>query len=287
MRVLVAMSASLALAAAPPGPATSPSRDPSPSRTEMRVYDLGLTDVALAADVVRSVLSTEGRVYPDPAQHRLVVSDRPDVHARVAQALATLHVEPRNVVIDVTARLERTDSERRIEGAVRTGGPVDVILGHPLPAPGVAVTAQDRRGREDVHASQRLVVLSGGRATLTVAEEVPYAQWLFDWGVGHGLWAQTVAWQQVGTSLVVEPRVLGDGAIHVRLTPRFDYRAGGDPRTVDVNELSTEVVVRPGEEVALGGVPFRDEEFRERFLVGVDQSGQTARVAMTLRASVQ
>jgi type II secretory pathway component GspD/PulD (secretin) len=259
------------------------------SRTEMRVYDLGLTDPALAADVVRGLLSPEGRVYPDPAQHRLVVSDRPDVHAQVARALATLDVVPRNVVIDVTARMERTDTARQVEGAgtINTG-PVRVGVGRRPPASGVVITGQDSRARTTVNASQRLVVLSGGKASLTVAEEVPYSQWLYTWGVGHGLWSQSVNWQQVGTSMVVEPRVLGDGTIHVRLTPRFDYRAsGGAEAQVDVSELSTEVVVRPGEEIDLGGVPFRDVDFRERFLAGIDQSGQTARVAMTLRASVQ
>ena len=49
----------------------------------------------MAAEVVRGLLSPEGRVYPDPAQHRLVVSDRPDVHARVAEALRTLNGRPR------------------------------------------------------------------------------------------------------------------------------------------------------------------------------------------------
>ena len=100
-------------------------------------------------------------------------------------------------------------------------------------------------------------------------------------GPQHGLWAQNVVWQEVGTSMVVEPRVLGNGTILVRLTPRFDYRAGGDAQTVDVTELSTEVIVRAGEEISLGGVPFRDTDFRERFLAGVDESGQTARVEMT------
>ena len=131
------------------------------------------------------------------------------------------------------------------------------------------------------------LVLSGGRASLTVAEEGPYSEWLYTWGLGHGLWAQNVVWQQVGTSMVVEPRALGNGTILVRLTPRFDYRAGGSSQTVDVNELSTEVIVRAGEEIALGGVPFRDTDFRERFLAGIDEPGQTARVEMTLRATVE
>jgi type II secretory pathway component GspD/PulD (secretin) len=255
----------------------------------MRVYDLGLNDPAMATEIIRGLLSPEGRVYPDPAQHRLVVSDRPDVHVRVAEAMKTLNVAPRNIRIEVSARMERTDRERQLEasGTVASGS-VRVGVGRrPPPQTGVVIAGQDSRSRTTVNARQQLLVLSGGRASLTVAEEVPYSEWLYTWGLGHGLWAQNVVWQQVGTSMVVEPRVLGNGTILVRLTPRFDCQAGGNSQTVDVTELSTEVIVRPGEEIALGGVPFRDTDFRERFLAGIDESGQTARVEMTLRATVE
>lgn len=282
--VVVIALVSPALAQSPATPAAR-----AAARTEMRVYDLGLTDPAVAADVVRGLLSPEGRVYPDPAQHRLVVSDRPEVHARMAQALRTLTVTPRNIRIEVTARMERTDRERTLEASGSVGGgPVRVGVGRRPPArTGVEVGARDSRGRTEVNAQQQLLVLSGGRASLTVAEQVPYSEWLFTWGVSHGLWAQNVVWQEVGTSMVVEPRVLGNGTILVRLIPRFDYRSGGNAQTVEVNELSTEVVVRDGEEIQIGGVPFRDEDFRERFLAGIDEVGQTSRVAMTLRARVE
>ena len=284
MRALVV----LALATVAAAPVSAQLNPRPPAKTEMRVYDLGLTDPGVAADVVRGLLSPEGRVYPDPAQHRLVVSDRPEVHARVAQALKTLNVAPRNIRIEVTARMERTDRERTLEasGGVRAG-PVRVGVGRRPPRSGIEISGQDSRSRTEINARQQLLVLSGGRASLTVAEQVPYSEWLYTWGITHGLWAQNVVWQEVGTSMVVEPRVLGNGTILVRLTPRFDYRVGGNSQTVDVNELSTEVIVREGEEIALGGVPFRDTDFRERFLAGVDESGQTARVEMTLRATVE
>jgi type II secretory pathway component GspD/PulD (secretin) len=285
MRAL-AVAALAVLAAAP---VSAQPLNPRPAaKTEMRVYDLGLNDPAVATEIIRGLLSPEGRVYPDPAQHRLVVSDRPDVHARVAEAMKTLNVPPRNIRIEVTARLERTDRERQLEAAGGAGGgPVRVGVGRRPPRTGVVIGGQDSRSRTTVDAKQQLLVLSGGRASLTVAEEVPYTEWLYTWGVGHGLWAQNVVFQEVGTSMVVEPRVLGRGTILVRLTPRFDYRAGGDSRTVDVTELSTEVIVNAGEEIDLGGVPFRDTDFRERFLAGVDESGQTARTAIKLRATVE
>ena len=285
MRALAAVALAV-LAAAPVAAQLNPR---PPAKTEMRVYDLGLNDPAMAAEIIRGLLSPEGRVYPDPAQHRLVVSDRPDVHVRVAEAMKTLNVTPRNIRIEVSARMERTDRQRQLEASgTVASGPVRVGVGRrPPPQTGVVIGGQDSRSRTTVNARQQLLVLSGGRATLTVAEEVPYSEWLYTWGLGHGLWAQNVVWQQVGTSMVVEPRALGNGTILVRLTPRFDYRAGGSSQTVDVTELSTEVIVRAGEEIALGGVPFRDTDFRERFLAGIDESGQTARVEMTLRATVE
>ena len=286
MRALAA--AALAVLAAVPLSA-QPLNPRPPAKTEMRVYDLGLNDPAMAAEIIRGLLSPEGRVYPDPAQHRLVVSDRPDVHVRVAEAMKTLNVAPRNIRIEVTARMERTDRQRQLEASgTVAGGPVRVGVGRRPPSQtGVVIGGQDSRRRTTVNAQQQLLVLSGGRASLTVAEEVPYSEWLYTWGLGHGLWAQNVVWQEVGTSMVVEPRVLGNGTILVRLTPRFDYRAAGNAQTVDVNELSTEVIVREGEEVSLGGVPFRDTDFRDRFLAGIDESGQTASVAISLRARVE
>lgn len=283
MRALAIAAVSVVLAA----PAWAQSA--SPARTEMRVYDLGLTDPAMAVEVVRELLSPEGRVYPDPAQHRLVVSDRPDVHARVAEALRTVNAKPRNIRIEVTGHMGRTTRERQVEASGTVAeGPVRVGVGRRPPATtGVVVGGQDSRSRTTVKAAQNLLVLSGGQASLTVAEQVPYSEWLFTWGVSHGLWAQNVVWQEVGTSMVVAPRALGNGTILVRLTPRFSYRAGGSSQTVDVSELSTEVIVRDGEEIQLGGVPFRDESFRERFLAGVNESGQTAQVTMTLRARVE
>jgi type II secretory pathway component GspD/PulD (secretin) len=292
MRALAAAAVLAVLTTVPAARVAAQAASPAArgtARTEMRVYDLGLTDPVVAADVVRGLLSPEGKVYPDPAQHRLVVSDRPDVHARVAEALRTIQVTPRNIRIEVTGRMLRTGRERQVDasGTVATG-PVRVGVGRrPPPTTGVVVGAQDSRSRTSVDATQNLLVLSGGQASLTVAEEVPYSEWLFTWGVSHGLWAQNVVWQEVGTSMVVAPRVLGNGTILVRLTPRFDYRAAGSAQTVDVSELSTEVVVRDGEAIDLGGVPFRDETFRERFLAGVDESGQTTQVQMTLRARVE
>jgi type II secretory pathway component GspD/PulD (secretin) len=240
--------------------------------TRLRVFDLGLTDPRTAAEVVRPLLSPAGRLYEDPAQHRLIVSDRPEVLDRVAAALRTIEVVPRNVRIRVRTRLERQVRIVGAEGTVRGG---------------VTIRGGASRSRTVSNAEQQLLVVSGGKASLRVAEETPYAEWFWSWGLGRGLWTGGTAWHDVETSLVVEPRVLGDGTLRVRVTPRFDYVVDRETQSTVVNELSTEVVVREGEEVDLGGLPFADSEFRERFLLGFNSSGETVRVEMTLRAHVE
>ena len=227
----------------------------------VKVYPLGLTDPATAAELVRGLLSPSGRVVEDVPNHRIVVLDVPAVQARVAEALKTLSVPARNVRITVT------HSSERVEDTSRIG-------------------ASSSRSTSDTR--QELVVLSGGRARIQVAEQIPYADWFWTWGEGAGLWpAQSVQWRDVGTSLAVEPLILDDNQVRLRVTPEFSYLLDRDRLVTRVQQLSTEVVVREGEEVDLGGLPMSNREFKERFLLGVGRSGQAERVRIRLKARVE
>jgi len=129
--------------------------------------------------------------------------------------------------------------------------------------------------------------MSGGRGTIRVAEQIPYAEWFWSWGVGQGLWgAQGVSWHDVGTSLDVEPFALDDHTVRLRVTPAFSYFIDRDRRVTRVQQLSTELVVREGEEVDLGGFA-SDQAFSERFMIGVGRSGQKERIRVRLRTRVE
>ncbi|MDP6438096.1 MAG: hypothetical protein QGH74_00510 [Candidatus Brocadiia bacterium] len=54
----------------------------------------------------------------------------------------------------------------------------------------------------------------------------------------------------VGSSLVVEPTILPEDKVRVRLYPRFTTRAG---RAIDLAEMSTEVVLAHGQPMVIGG----------------------------------
>jgi type II secretory pathway component GspD/PulD (secretin) len=259
---------------------------------QAKSYAVGLTDPRTAAATIRALLSPAGTVVEDPAGNRIVVIDVPAVHERVREALQSISFDTRNVRITVTSVLERdTRSRRIVASSGARAGPVTGSVGPRPPERGVRVEGGDGRTSRRMTTQQTIVTLSGTRASITIAEQVPYADWFWTWGLGQGLWTAaavaSVGWHDVGTRMTVEPTVLGDGRVRVRLTPSFEYFVDRERRTTEVTALSTDVVVAEGAEIDLGGVPFRDSEFQERFLLGFGASGEAESVVIKLRVEVQ
>ena len=179
-----------------------------------------------------------------------------------------------NVRVVVTFRWEATEDRTGVEVRPRRGG-------------SIGIGGDARRSRSSATTRQMLLVMSGGRASIRIAEEIPYSEWFRVWGHRRGLWAQSVQWRDVATGMEVSPTVLGGGRIRVTLTPYFEYWLDQRKQTTQVHEMATEVVVRDGEEIDVGGVPWSDTEFRERFLVGYDRARGTSRAVITLRATAE
>jgi hypothetical protein len=151
----------------------------------------------------------------------------------------------------------------------------------------VSVGGDLTRSKSTATSRQELVVLSGAKAALRIADEVPYAEWFWTWGIGHGLWVEGVRWRDVATGMEVEPVALPGGRIRVKLTPYFEYFIDTRREVTRVHALATEVVTNDGEEITLGGVPASDTEFRERFLIGYDSARGESQASIALRATVE
>lgn len=246
---------------------------PPERRLDVETYDLGLTDVGAAAQAVRPLLSPDGRVVEDERNHRIIVVDVPEVQTAVRAALRKVEVTARNIRVAVSFRWQSTSARAGVR--LRPRGDT------------VSVGGDLTRTESTTTARQELVVLSGGRASLRIADEVPYADWFWTWGLGRGLWASGVRWRDVASGMEVEPLALPGGRIRVRLTPYFEYLLDARRQVTRVHALSTEVVANEGEEIALGGVPAEDSEFRERFLIGYDRVRGTSQASITLRATVE
>jgi hypothetical protein len=197
----------------------------------------------------------------------------PEVQRAVRAALQRVEASARNIRLTVTLHWRAT-SDRAGARLRPRGGTVEV-------------DGDLTQSKSTTTARQELLVLSGGRASLRIADEVPYADWFWTWGLGRGLWASGVRWRDIATGMDVEPVALPGGRIRVRLTPYFEYLLDARRQVTRVVTLSTEVVANEGEELVLGGVPADDREFRERFLIGYDRARGTSQVSITLRATVE
>jgi len=194
----------------------------------------------------------------------------------------------RNVRIVVTGTSDRTSQNRGVEAAGSgTVGGVRIGGGRLPPENGVVVRGRASQTQSRDHTRQELLVMSGGRAEISVAEEVPYQEWFEVWGYERGLWQPGIRWKEVGARMLVEPTIVDEGTLRVRLTPAFSYLIDRQTVTTEVSQLSTEVLVREGQEIDLGGIPMSDRQFLEKFLVGFDERRETSRVRITLKASIE
>jgi hypothetical protein len=117
--------------------------------------------------------------------------------------------------------------------------------------------------------------MSGGRGEIVVAKEVPYADWFQVWGQGNGLWQPGIQWKEVGARMGGRARRRERPHPPRPADPGLLLPGGRPSLTTSVTQLSTEVMAREGQEIDLGGVPFSDRQFLDKFLVGFDESGET------------
>ncbi|HKZ06734.1 MAG TPA: hypothetical protein VJU81_14805 [Methylomirabilota bacterium] len=188
----------------------------------------------------------------------------------------------RMVKVVVEARQQGTQSRQ----GVQASGGVVVQGGTARARGGLAV--EDTTTRTTRTSGLFVLVQDGGSGSLLVAQEVPYSQvaYYYDYAVGKGHVAQGTAWQRVGTSLVVQPTVLPNNQIRLRLIPSLSYFTPGGGATIELVEAATEVIVPNGRRVALGGATTGLHSVTRQIL-GVREAQSSSDTSITLLATVQ
>ncbi|MCH8263415.1 MAG: hypothetical protein IIA77_10325 [Proteobacteria bacterium] len=140
-----------------------------------------------------------------------------------------------------------------------------------------------RRGNyESVHQSsqsQFLVVTDGREGRIFVGKNLPYVQWYRDYLSEEGYLTAQISFRNVGTSLLVEPRIVGN-RIEITVTPEISYESPEASGTIAVRKLSTTIIASDGETVYAGS-HFRRSAFENRFYRR--QTGETFEVWITPR----
>lgn len=117
------------------------------------------------------------------------------------------------------------------------------------------IKALEANGDAKILAKPNLVAVSGGKADFLVGGEIPIP-------MAQQMQTVTFEWKPYGIKLAVEPRVLEDGRIAMKVSPEvstLDYNNA--VRLTDFlvpaissRRASTEVVLMPGQGIAIGGL---------------------------------
>jgi type II secretory pathway component GspD/PulD (secretin) len=242
---------------------------------------VGLTIAALAAAQSIEVLSLRYRTAEDVLPllrpfvepggaitgqgNQLFVRVSPANRKQLEQMLAQLDRAPRQLVISV--RQDRAgESSERSAGA---DGSVTITT-RAITGSGT-LTARDDRTIGTRNAEQTIRVLEGGRASIAMGTAVPFTfrRWLPQPG---GAWVatdQTVFYEAI-TGFQVRPQLAGD-VVTLEIAPEDATLRGG---TIDNARLATQVQVRLGEWVSLGGADTRAES-SQRGLLSAGRDAQS------------
>jgi type II secretory pathway component GspD/PulD (secretin) len=246
----------------------------------LKLYTVRYSDPAMIADVVPMMMPSTNGLSIQAVDRKLAVRGTAEQHAVVEQLLRELDKAPKNVQINVQFATSGQTSSH--EAGIRPKGPIILRDGEIHGAFEGRFSNQSTTSSENT--TQMLVAMDGRSATLCVGERVPYLAWLTEYSWRHGYIREVqIEWQDVGSFLAVYPEIIGDGPmIRVRLIPELSGRLkDGTEQTIQFTEVATEVIVRDGQTISIGGFN-TDEEFSSKFLVGRSGGSETSITDITL-----
>jgi hypothetical protein len=185
----------------------------------------------------------------------------------------------------VKVHIDFKQTARSARDTAAAGGRVVITERSTRVRPRVEVGSSDTR---TTHSSGVFtVVRSGGEATITLAQQVPYTEVAFyqDYATGQGYVTHGVLFRDVGTSLKVNATVLDSRQISVRVTPVISYFSPDRTGTIELTRASTDLLVRPGEPVVIAGGTKETNSVTRRIL-GLSERAESSETVVVLTATI-
>ena len=122
--------------------------------------------------------------------------------------------------------------------------------------------------------------LTGTKGTITVGRQIYVPRLRFWTPRGHAVLLED---EFVGASLVSIPEILPDDRVRVKLYPAFSTREG---RTIELTEMTTEVITRHGQPLVIGGSDESSESVGAA-LFSWTRERESRRVVLTVTPYIQ
>jgi hypothetical protein len=246
------------------------------AETELRVIPLKHRAADEVVPVVRPLLMPGESVSGMDA--RLIVRAAPQTFTQIDRLLAEIDTPRRNLRISVrhTGENGPVQGGQGFSGNAPRGNTRIIVTngdratagtasGKPGPGEGEQGNSERTISTKRDTSTQTLTVLDGGHAFLHIGETISQVQpFLALAGSRLGVVAG-IQYYDVTTGFEVEPRILGE-QIQLTVTPRLGFRSNQGEQTVVFQELHTQVRIKPGEWMDLGGAVESSSEVNRQIL---------------------
>ncbi len=231
-----------------------------------------------------AVLSGEVTIVPHAGTNSLLVrASRPDFQL-IQAAVAELDVRPLQVLIEVLIAEIRRDRTltfgvgsvqeetrlgrdgTRVSGSVEGPGLGDFVLRVMNVGGGDwSATLRASAARGDATIISRPVILAANneRAVISVGSQRPFVQVSRSLPTETATRDQVVQYKDVGTNLSVRPTISGNGYVTLEVTQEVNAATSEtafDAPVISTRSLQTQLLVRDGQTVILGGLSDRQRE---------------------------
>ena len=226
------------------------SSGPAPAAVE--IITLRYRSPGEVMQIVRPMLSPDGKISADERSYMLIIVDSEEVIARIMQSLAVIDRPVRQATVRVRFQESGQQEQRSMSGGGRVSGDTgSVSAGRgPRGRDGVDVRAQDRTVSRSGNSEVFINTLSGSWAYIRVGQDIPYSVRWADLCRRHG---RTVTFQRIETGFDVKALIQDDLA-DVEIVPRLsEAGSSGQAGVVRFAEAATRVQVPLGQWFTLAG----------------------------------
>ncbi|MFA6290633.1 MAG: secretin N-terminal domain-containing protein [Victivallales bacterium] len=271
------------------------------------VIPLQSIDYDTIESMCRPILSDKGVMAFEANRNSVLVVDNKEVIEKIREIIRGLDVAAANIRIDVDFQNTGSSDKENLDVRVGYGKGVKpnqvIIVNDKVVKPkSISINAADRHDTRIRNNSQTITTMSGSPASLFVGETIADPSWLYNYkflpptvviGGGSTIIIPSATpgfvMRDVGSKLMVLPRLRDDGLIDVEIYPEVSYVDGkGKRQAVRVESVSTRITVRDGQRISIGGAVSSNLDFY-RNLFGprlVSRDGNTNVLDMYLKASV-
>jgi type II secretory pathway component GspD/PulD (secretin) len=273
-------------------PAAAGSADKKKEKKEeeiiFRVYPLENEISRASLARLKTKVGSNGRVIYKSADKKLLVLATEEQHLQIALLVARLDEPVRNVRVVVTFR----GAKKKKTGGASVSGSGKVKVTRQGKNYRFKITPQVKNDLVTESGSLKsmpLTVADGEEGRLSVSSEVPFYDWLTEYGRRSGdigVDRKDIV-KAAGAYLVVRPQTSPGGqTVTVSLIPELrEVKKDGKISRLRYTSVSTRVTVANGASINIGGL-IRDKVFYRKFLAGVDSSEEPRNLTISLGATV-